>query len=354
MDVASFDEPGAATSPPNSSTSSVELRELRCFLSVARTGNFGRAARELNVAQPTISYQIRKLEAGLGTQLLVRHGRGVTLTPAGSSFCHRIGQVFQLLASPLETGALVTSEPGTTTLAVPSELGALLIAPVVEQFRCLWSSARLDIQEGSGAVLMEWLQRGRVDIAIVQDPSPVPDVETCSVVSEGLGLVVSARSPLAEETRPLRFRDIAHLPLILPNQEHWIRRKLDRAAYQAGIQLGASVQVDSVALTKTMVRKALGYTVLPGITVQDELARGALVFRPIIRPSLFATHAIAYRRSASSAFVPQLAHLLSKIMVSLVEIGSWPGAQANRQVIEYTTVEMPTASPSITAGVFMA
>ena len=54
-----------------------DLRELRYFHSVARTGNFGRSARELNVSQPAISHQVRKLEEGLGTQLLVRHGRGV-------------------------------------------------------------------------------------------------------------------------------------------------------------------------------------------------------------------------------------------------------------------------------------
>ncbi|HEX3398776.1 MAG TPA: LysR family transcriptional regulator, partial [Acetobacteraceae bacterium] len=56
-----------------------DLRELRYFHSVARTGNFGRSARELNISQPAISHQMRKLEEGLGTQLLLRHGRGVML-----------------------------------------------------------------------------------------------------------------------------------------------------------------------------------------------------------------------------------------------------------------------------------
>src|SRR4030088_2888751 len=62
----------------------LELRELRYFHSVARTGNFGRAARELNIGQPNVSHQVQKLEQELGTQLLIRHGRGVTLTQAGS------------------------------------------------------------------------------------------------------------------------------------------------------------------------------------------------------------------------------------------------------------------------------
>jgi len=63
----------------------LELRELRCFRSVARTGNFNRAARELNTSQPNVSYNVQKLEQELGTQLVIRHRRGVTLTQAGSS-----------------------------------------------------------------------------------------------------------------------------------------------------------------------------------------------------------------------------------------------------------------------------
>src|SRR6516164_6782671 len=82
----------------------LSLRELRCFHSVARTGNFGRSARELNISQPAMSQQMRKLEEGLGTQLLVRHGRGVTLTKAGACLRDRLDTIMQLLAKPLEEG----------------------------------------------------------------------------------------------------------------------------------------------------------------------------------------------------------------------------------------------------------
>src|ERR1700757_3045896 len=77
------------------------LRELRYFLSVAQTGNLGRAARDLNVSQPAISLQLRKLEEGFGTPLLLRHGRGVTLTPAGARLRDRVHTLMRLLGSPL-------------------------------------------------------------------------------------------------------------------------------------------------------------------------------------------------------------------------------------------------------------
>ena len=89
---------------------------------------------------------------------------------------------------------------------------------------------------------------------------------------------------------PLRLRELADVPLILPGPRHWIRRLLARAAFQRGIRLNAALQADSVAMTKDMVRNGLGCTILPGIAVRDEIARGALVFRPIEQPAL-ADHA---------------------------------------------------------------
>ena len=79
-----------------------DLKELRCFRSVAQTGNFGRAALDLNLSQPSISHRVQKLEDQLGRQLLVRHGRGVTLTAAGFSLLQRLDVIMHLLALPLD------------------------------------------------------------------------------------------------------------------------------------------------------------------------------------------------------------------------------------------------------------
>src|SRR5690242_5159059 len=109
------------------------LRDLRYFLSVAQTGNLGRAAQVLNVSQPAISLQLRKLEDGLGTQLLLRHGRGVTLTPAGACLRDRLQTVLQLLASPLDDAAGEPT-PQRLSFAVPAELGPPLITPLAKAF----------------------------------------------------------------------------------------------------------------------------------------------------------------------------------------------------------------------------
>jgi LysR family nitrogen assimilation transcriptional regulator len=314
-------------SPPRAGKSP-DLREMRSFLSVSRTGNFGRAARELNVSQQTVTHQIRKLEVYLGLRLLVRHGRGVSLTRAGICFRTRVEQIMQLLASPLCGRQRPANAPSTVSVAVPTEFGPLLVVPLVDQFRALWPTQHLVIQESSSAALEERVLDQRVDIAVVQYSGPITGLEMVPVLSEPLGLVMSTRSPLADTSKPMKFRNIVDQKLILPNQQHWISRKLDQAAFQAGVQLGAVVQVDGVTLTKLMIRNALGCAVLPASAVQDELSRGVLAFRPIVRPSLVATYAIAYRHTMPSAVLLSVAKLLRVAMISSAASKAWPGGRA--------------------------
>jgi LysR family nitrogen assimilation transcriptional regulator len=305
------------------------LRELRCFLSVAQIGNLGRAARDLNVSQPAISLLLRKLEDGLGTQLLLRHARGVTLTPAGACLRDRLSTVLGLLASPLDD-ATGESAPATMVLAVPVEAGATLLTPLAAAFRARWPDATLDVREGSGADLEEWLLHRRVDLAILQDPPSLPEIVCMPVLAERLGLVAPVDSRLAADPRPLALRELLDDSLILPGPQHWIRRRLDLAAQQAGIRLRPVLQVNSTALIKTMVRGGLGHAILPRSSVQDEVARGALAFRPIGPAPLICTRAIAFHRAASNTPVVAFADMARAAMTTLAERGAWPDAEMVR------------------------
>ena len=316
-----------------------DLRELRYFHSVARTGNFGRSARELNVSQPAISHQVRKLEEGLGTQLLVRHGRGVALTQAGACLRDRLETVMRLLASPLDEDAAAGTVPESVSLAVPAEAGPLLAAPLAREFRSRWPDVALDIREGSGTELEEWVLHRRADIAVVQDPPVLTDLEIWPILTEGLGLVAPVHSRPAEDHGPLRLRDLIGESLILPGPQHWIRRRLDSAAQRHGIRLVPTMQVSSVASTKVMVRNGIGCTVLPLTAVQDEVARGALAFRPISHPPLTSTCALVFRRQATNAVVAEFADIARGAMTALAGSGAWPGAQILRP--DWKSAELP-------------
>ncbi len=333
---------------------SFDLRELRYFHSVARTGNFGLSARELNISQPAISHQMRKLEEGLGTQLLVRHGRGVMLTPAGVCLRDRLDTIMQLLASPLHDDTAAMTTPGAVSLAIPAETGPLLVAQLAREFRARWPDVALDIREGSGTDLEEWLLHHRVDLAIIQDPPNLPELDAAPILTESLGLVAPVSSRFADHQHPLRMRELVGESLILPGRQHWIRRRVDSGARLHGIRLEPAFQVNSLASTKIMVRNGLGCTILPLTAVQDEVARGALAFRPISHPELLSTCAIAFLRASATPIIEAFADIAREAMTALAGSGAWPGTQTiksvRRPVAPLGAYSAITDSSEMTAG----
>jgi LysR family transcriptional regulator, nitrogen assimilation regulatory protein len=305
----------------------LELRELRYFHSVARTGNFARAARELNIGQPNVSHQVQKLEQELGTQLLIRHGRGVTLTQAGSCLMERLDVILGLLSAPLEPAQTPERTTGTISLALPSEPAPLLVPRLLEACRERWPHVTLAIREGTSASLEEWVLDRRADIAVLQDPPALDELTIEPVVVERLGLVSGVRTIRLEGSDSVRVRQLGGLRLILPHPRHWIRRLVDTAAFRRGIVLTQVQQVDGVALIKEMVRDGAGHTVLPYVAVRDEVARGTLSFLPIDHEPLLTIHAIATRSSAAPApFVAEVSRLLRDLMSGLARSGVWAGA----------------------------
>jgi LysR family nitrogen assimilation transcriptional regulator len=307
----------------------LELRELRCFHSVASAGNFGRAARQLNLSPPSLTQQVQKLEQELGATLLIRHRRGVTLTRAGSSLMDRIDVIMALLSVPLEQAPTPEQTAGTISLALPSESAPFLVPRLLEACGTQWPNVTLAIREGTSASLEEWVLDRRVDIAVLQDPPTLDELDVEPVATERLGLVSAVR--FADGTGPIRVRQLSGLKLILPHARHWIRRLVESAAFRRGVLLDQVLQADGVALTKEMVRDGLGHTVLPFIAVRDEIARGTMAFRPIEHDTLLTVHAIACRGGVAPApFVTDVRCVLRDAMSTLAKSGAWTGATATR------------------------
>ena len=312
---------------------SLELRELRYFHRVASTGNFGRAARELKLATPALTQQVQKLERELGTRLLIRHRRGVTLTPAGSCLMDRLDLIFGLLNVPLLEATAPEQTAGTVSLALPPESAPFLAPRLLEACRARWPGVTLAIREGSSASLEEWVLGSQVDLAVLQDPPTFDELELEPVATERLGLVSGVRTP--NDSNPIRVRQLDGLKLILPQSRHWTRRLVESAAFRRGIVLDQIQQVEGVALTKEMVRSGLGHAVLPQIAVREEVARGTLAFRPIEHDTLLTVHTMASRAGVVVApFVTDARRLLREVMSDIARSGVWIGATATGTAAE--------------------
>jgi LysR family transcriptional regulator, nitrogen assimilation regulatory protein len=302
------------------------LRDLRYFLSVAQTGNVGRSAHALRISAPAISMRLRKLEDRLGVQLLIRHGRGMALTSAGACLRDRASTVVQLLALPL-TSPTPDQMPEAISFGVTAEVGRVIVPFLATAFQLRWPNAHLAIREGRGCTLEEWLIHRHVDVAILDDPPALEELELIPVLRDRLGLVAPVYSDLGQDIRPLPVRELGRYPLILPQEQHWLRRRLDQVAHQRGIQLSPVLQVDSVPMITSLVRGELGFSILPRSVVEMEVARGELTFRPIVQPSLPCNSSVGFHRAAPGTQVATFANMTRLAVTTFAREGAWPGVE---------------------------
>jgi LysR family nitrogen assimilation transcriptional regulator len=323
------DKPALPTDNVSKRENPMDVRELRYFIHVARVGSFNKAAARLNIAQPALSRQLKKLEDELGVQLLIRNGRGVELTEAGSVL---LTQAEALIQQFEQTAKLVSGEDetfsGHIVVGLPPTCGLLIGPELFERFRARWPNATLLLREGISSSLEEWLLDRRLDLAIMHNPLPLEGIDIEPLLHERMVLVHAPGKPALPAEADIRIRDLADQPLILPALPHSNRRLVERAAAQHGARLNVVAEVDSVRFTKALVKRGFGCTIQTHAGVASDVENGELGARRIDRPPLMSTLCLGAPREAKSLWlVMETVRLLREVISDLVERGDWIGAR---------------------------
>ncbi|OYO26464.1 LysR family transcriptional regulator [Janthinobacterium sp. PC23-8] len=302
----------------------MDIRELRTFIHVARSGSVSRAAAELFVAQPALSRQIAKLEAEIGVPLLVRHGRGVRLTAAGARLLERAELITHMVsATGAQVRASADEQGGHIAIGLPPAVGLLIGEQLVRAFRDRWPRVSLHVREGLSTYLQEWVLDRRVDLAVVYNQPLLDSVDVQPLFSEPMVLVGPAR-PEGGRDRVWRIAELGDVALILPALPHSNRLLLEKIALQHGVRLRVDMEVDSVALTKKLVAAGLGYTISTATAIQAETRAGTLIAHPIERPAIRSSVAITtLREQRANRLVSSMAQLLTETMHELITHSAW-------------------------------
>ena len=306
----------------------MESRDLRNFARVARCGSFSRAAEELGVVQSALSRQILKLERELGVELFARHGRGVYLTSAGSLLLDRAEEISLLIHRTRDEVKLAPQDSaGSIAIGVPPAAGLLVVSRLVQSLRAELPHLNIYVRDGVSTLLQEWLVNQQIDIALVHNPPLLQALKIRPVLTERM-VVVGPPRPHGgghdARKSSYRIRDIAELPLVMPRLPHNIRRLVEQAAIQHGVRLSVKAEVDSIALTKTLVRDGLGFSVLTHASVQDEEEAGELRIYPIERPALTSTLSIVVMRGKQQPpLIQRAGAVLRATLRDLVQDRQW-------------------------------
>lgn len=302
----------------------MELKQLRYFVGVSDAGSLLKASGRLHIAQPALGQQISSLEHELGVKLFDRSTRGMSLTPEGRVFLEHAKVVLTDADRAKEAVRHSATEPqGQVVLGLPTTVALAATVPIVQACRERYPRIQLQVIEAYSGFLREWLQMGRLDLALLFGDEPDPDLLKRVLLEERLALVTApGKSTLAKS---IRLRQIASMELVLPGKEHGLRRIIDDVCQQQRITLNVVAEIDSLTSVKKAVASGIGQTILSQSSVIEEVKAGQLQAAAISdaamkRRVVCATSITRPTTQASAAVIG----LATDLIRGMVGTGAWP------------------------------
>ncbi|GAA0688368.1 LysR substrate-binding domain-containing protein [Marinobacterium maritimum] len=304
----------------------IDLRQLNTFLTVADTGSFSRASEKLFIAQPALSRQIRMLEEALHTDVFVRHGRGVVLTAAGELLYERARTLLQSLE---RTQADVTAVAGEVTgkviLGLIPTMTHAFTGRIIEDYRKSFPQVSLAIKSAMSSTLHRMAMQHNLNLAITYMSSAHKNLRYLPLLEERLYLV-SPINTKESKLSEIALEEVLDLPLMMPEEKHGLRDSLEIQANQRGKPLNLVMEVSAWPMLTDMVRRGLGYCILPAPAVHEMELRQEVVAIPITDPKITRTLALVTPIDIPpSVATMKLAEIIMQHIASLVSTGAWDG-----------------------------
>jgi LysR family hydrogen peroxide-inducible transcriptional activator len=277
----------------------MNLRDLQYLVALAETRHFGRAAARCHVSQPTLSAQLKKLEAFLGAPLIERRPRRVALTPAGEAVVARARRILQD-AEDIRAIARASQDPlaGPLKVGLIPTLGPYLLPRVAPRIARALPKLQLVLHEYQTGPLIERVLQGELDLAILALPAETKGLVTRSLFAEAFLVAMPERHRLAARRR-LRPADLAGETLLLLEEGHCLRDQALEVCERAGAGEQA-FRATSLETLRQMVAAGLGITLLPRLAAEGPFASArGLAVRPFSPPSPSRVIGAAWRRSTT-------------------------------------------------------
>lgn len=296
----------------------MDLRGIRYFVQIADCGSITRAAANLGVAQPALSRHVQGIEEELGMQLLVRLPRGVRLTGAGRQFLDHCQRALRELdRAKEELKADSGSARGQVILGVSPTLGPLLVPGVVERVRRQCPQVALKIVEHFSTLLFDGLITGRIDVALLTNPSASRALKLAPLIAEPI-VVLCALQP-KDARRFYTLAELSKTPVLVTEA---IRSIVDDQIGRYGARLSVDYEVNAVEAIGRLLLRGVGPAVMPVSTFHSEIASGQIVAFPIadvsVHRNLMLAHPLERRMTAAT---DEISQVVTEEMNSLFDRG---------------------------------
>ncbi len=243
----------------------MEFHQLRYFCALAKAANFTRAAERLGISQPSLSQQIGKLEKKIGAPLFVRLGRTVRLTPYGEALLPRALLILKEISETESSlSNLQDGTRGVLRVGIIPTIMPYLIAPHIHGFCSMFPDLEVQLSEKITARLVEDVQAGQLDLAVLSLPISNPDLVCSELFREALFLAVGESHPLAK-SKIVALKDLAPERLLLLREGHCFRDNVMTACTRANTQVHSVFETDQLGSIFPLVASGFGITLVPAM-----------------------------------------------------------------------------------------
>lgn len=264
----------------------MELRQIRYFIEVARREHVTEASNALHVAQSAVSRALANLEEELGVDLFIREGRNVRLTPIGRIFLGHMQQAMKVIEDATQIIEEYTDpERGTVNVGFPSSLATYMLPTAISAFRNEYPDVKFQLHQGSYRHLKEAVVRGEINMALL-GPVPADDKKLRGQIlfTEKVVALLPSSHRLAE-AEALKLNELREDAFVLFAKGFVLRDLVINACQQIGFEPDISFEGEDIDAIKGLVSAGLGVSLVPEITLIDNLPRST-VRVPIIEPQI--------------------------------------------------------------------
>jgi LysR family nitrogen assimilation transcriptional regulator len=242
----------------------MNLRTLRYFIAIADAGSLTAAAAAIPIAQPALTRQMRELESEMGVALLQRLPRGVRLTQAGVTF-YESAQRILAESARLRQRLSHEQHPGQSkvTLGASPTLARVLLPGLMENCFNTLATVELSAREAFTPALMDWLEKGVIDMAIVTNPGTGRALYLQPLLGEPFALVSHAGMRVGPV---VSVNQLTRIPLLMTSLHRGI---VERQMSALGKQLNVQAEIDSIDSIRELVLRGRWATIMPVSVFKD-------------------------------------------------------------------------------------
>ncbi len=254
----------------------MDLYQLETFLAVVEEKGFSRGAARMRRTQPAISHAIRKLEEEIGEPLFERSSRDGTLTASGKilrSYAERLLRLRGETITALEE--LRSLERGRLTIAA-NEYTCLWLLPVLDAFCAHYPQIGVTVQRSLASQIPDQLLERAAEFGILSFRPDDARLHAIAVYTDSVAFVVDPKHPLARR-KQVSLRELGTENFIAHTVASPLRQRVIETFARNQTPLNMGVELPSLEAIKRFVARGKGVALVPGLTVQPELARGELV-----------------------------------------------------------------------------